>query len=120
MYLTASDIVVSAILFKEGEDGRQRPVFFVNKSLVDAKTRYNHLEQAALALRTATKKLRPYFQAHPIVVLTNLPLRSTIHKLDLSGRMARWVIELSKYGIQYKPRLVQKGQVLADFLAEIL
>ena len=53
------------------------------------------------------------------MVLTNLPLRSTIHKPDLSGRMARWVIELSEYGIQYKLRLGKKGQVLADFLVEI-
>ena len=119
MYLTVSDIAVSVVLFKEGEDGRQRPVFFVSKSLADAETRYSHLEEAALALRTAAKKLCPYFQAHPIVVLTNLPIQSTIHKLDLSGRMTRWAIELSEYGIQYKPRLAKKGQVLADFLAEI-
>ena len=64
-------------------------MFFVSKSLADAETRYNHLEQAALALRIAAKMLRLYFQAHPIVVMTNLPLRSTIHKPDLSGRMAR-------------------------------
>ena len=67
----------------------------------------------------AARKLSPYFQAHPIVVLTNLPLQNTIHKLDLSGRMARWAIELSKFGIQYKPRFALKGQVLADFLAEL-
>ena len=33
--------------------------------------------------------------------------------------MARWAIELSEFGIQYKPRLAKKGQVLADFLAKI-
>ena len=38
---------------------------------------------------------------------------------DLSKRMARWAMELSEYDIQYKPRLSKKGQVLADFLAEI-
>ena len=42
-----------------------------------------------------------------------------IHKPDLSGRMTCWAIELSEYGIQYKPRLAKKGQVLADFLVEI-
>ena len=52
-------------------------------------------------------------------MLTNLPLRSTIHKPDLSGRMARWEIELSEFGIQFKSRLALKGRVLADFLAEI-
>ena len=119
MYLAVADIAVSAVLFKESKDGRQRPVFFVSKSLANVETRYSHLEQAALAFRIAAKKLRPYFQAHPIVVLTNLPLRSTIHKSDLFGRMACWAIELSEHGVQYKPRLAKKGQVLADFLAEI-
>ena len=110
---------MSAALFKEDENIKQRPVFFVSKSLVDAETRYSHLEQVALALWVATKKLRPYFQAHLIVVLTNLPLRSTIHKPDLFERMARWVIELSGFGIQYKLRLAKKWQVLAYFLVEI-
>ena len=94
-------------------------VFFISKSLTDAETRYTHLEKAALALRTAARKLRPYFQAHSIVVLTDLPLQGTIHKPDLSGRMARWAMELSEYGIQYKPRLSKKGQALADFLVEL-
>ena len=74
VYLAISDVVVSVALFKENVDGRQRPVFFVNKSLTDAETRYSHLEQAALALWVATKKLHPYYQAHPIVVLNDLPL----------------------------------------------
>ena len=119
VYSAVLDIAVSAALFKENEDGKQRPVFFISKSLADVETRYSRLEQAALALRIVAKKLRPYFQAHPIVVLTDLPLRSTIHKPDLSGRMARWAIELSEYGIQYRPRLSKKGQVLADFIAEL-
>ena len=74
MYLVVSVIAVSVVLFKEAEDGRQRPVFFVSKSLTDAETRYNHLNQATLALQIAAKKLRSYFQEHLIVVLTNLPL----------------------------------------------
>ena len=96
---------------------KQRLIFFVSKSLSEAETRYTRLEQATLALRVAAKKLRPYFQAHPIVVLANLPLRSTIHKPNLSRRMTRWAIELSEFVIQYKPRLTLKGQILEDFLA---
>ena len=119
LYLAASEIAVSAAFFKECEDAKLRPIFFVTKSLTDTEIRYTHLEQAALALRTTAHKLHPYFQAHPVVVLTDLLLRGTIHKPDLSGRMARWAMELSEYGILYKPRLSKKGQVLADFLAEL-
>ena len=74
LYLAVSEASVSATLFKEDENRKQRPIFFVSKSLSKAETRYTHLEQAALALRVAAKKLLPYFQAYPIVVLTNLPL----------------------------------------------
>ena len=83
-------------------------MFLVNKSLAKAENWYCHLDQSALALQVAKKKLRLYFQAHPIVVLTDLPLRSTIHKPDLFKRMAQWVIELSEFSIQYKPRLAKK------------
>ena len=120
LYLAAFDIAISAALFRECGDAKLRPMFFISKSLTDAETRYTHLERAALALRTAAQKLRPYFQAHPVVVLTDLPLRGTIHKPDMPGRMARWAMELSEYGIQYKLRLSKKGQVLADFFVEIL
>ena len=119
LYLASSNIAVSAALFKEYGDAKLRAVFFVSKSLIDVETRYTHLERAALALRTAAQKLHPYFQAHPVVVLTDLPLRGMIHKPDMSGRMARWEMELCEYDIQYKPRLSKKGQVLADFLAQI-
>ena len=105
-----SEVSVSATLFKEDKNRKQWLIFFIGKSLA---------EQAALALHVAAKKLRPYFQAHLIVLLTNLPLRNTIHKLDLSGRIARWAVELSEFGVKYKPRLALKGQILADFLAEL-
>ena len=119
LYIVVYDVSISAALFKEDEHRQQKPIFFISKSLSEAETRYTHLEQAALALRVAANKLRPYFQAHPITLLTNLLLRSTIHKPDLLRRMARWVIELSEFNIQFKPRLALKGQVLADFLEEI-
>ena len=119
VYLAVSDVSMSAALFKEDENRKQMPIFFVSKSLAHAETQYNHLKQTTLALRVAIKKLRLYVQAYPIVVLIDLYRRSTIHKPDLSERMARWAIELREFGIQYKPRLAKKGKVLAYFLAEI-
>ena len=119
LYLAVSEASVSAFLSKEDVNQKQRPIFPIIKSLYEAETRYTRLEQAALALRVVAKKLHPYFQAHPIILLTNLPMQSTIHQPDLSGRMARWEIELSEFGIQYKPRLALKGHILEDFLVEL-
>nr|CAN61063.1 hypothetical protein VITISV_004409 [Vitis vinifera] len=59
--------------------------------------------------------------AHQVIVLTNQPLRVTLHKLDLSGRMLTWAIELSEHGIKYQSRLALKGQNLkVDTLAGII
>ncbi|KAL6322937.1 hypothetical protein AAG906_022775 [Vitis piasezkii] len=56
------------------------------------------MEQTVLTLRTTAQKLRPYFQAHPMTVLTDQPLRSVLHKPNISGMMLQWAIEL-KYEV---------------------
>ena len=61
LYIAIYDVSISATLFKEDEHGQQKPIFFISKSLFEAETRYTHLEQAALALKVAANKLRPYF-----------------------------------------------------------
>ncbi|GKB70016.1 rve domain-containing protein [Tanacetum coccineum] len=40
------------------------------------------------------------------------------NKLENSGRLAKWAIELGEHDIRYKPRSAMKGQVVADFIAE--
>uniref|UniRef100_A0A2N9IP78 Integrase catalytic domain-containing protein n=1 Tax=Fagus sylvatica TaxID=28930 RepID=A0A2N9IP78_FAGSY len=67
---------------------------------------------------TAARKLRPYFQAHTIVLLTNHPLRKAMNKPDAAGRLIQWSIELSEFDIDYRPRTAVKAQALADFIAE--
>lgn len=73
----------------------------------------------ALALKSVAQKLCPYFEAHQVTMLTNQPLKSILHKPDLSGRILKWTIEPSEYGIKYQPKLAMKRQVMADFIAEI-
>ncbi|XP_057811617.1 uncharacterized protein LOC131025850 [Salvia miltiorrhiza] len=117
VYLAVSDTAVSAVLVRE-EERKQSPIYYVSKSLLDAETRYSQLEKLALALVHAAKKLRPYFQCHPIVVATTYPLKAILHKPELSGRLTKWAVELSEYDITYKPRTALKSQVLADFVVD--
>ena len=76
------------------------------------------MEKLILALVTAARKLRPYFQAHTIEVLTEYPMKQVLHKPETSGRLMKWAIELSEFGIRYKTKTAMKGQVLADFVME--
>ncbi|XP_077226392.1 uncharacterized protein LOC143859620 [Tasmannia lanceolata] len=66
----------------------------------------------------AARKLRPYFQAHTIKVLTDQPLRQIFHRPDTLGQLVKRVVELSEFDIRYLPRPAIKAQVLADFVAE--
>ena len=88
LYLAVSGNAVSAVLVKDHE-GQEHPVYYVSKSLLDAESRYSHLEKLILALIMASTKLRHYFETHPIIVKTNYPIKNVRRKPDMSGRMAK-------------------------------
>lgn len=71
-------------------------------------------------MRVTSKKLRSYFQAHQVSVLSNVPLQVILHRFELSGWLVKWVVELSEFGMQYLPHLSLKGQVLPYFIMEWL
>ena len=83
MYLAVSPTAISSALIQE-EDRRQLPVYYTSQALRGAEERYPPMEKLAFALVTVARKLRPYFQAHSIVVLTNHPLQKKINKPDNS------------------------------------
>ena len=67
------------------------------------------MEKLAFALVTAARKLKPYFQAHTIIVLTNQPLRKAMSSPEATGRMALWAIKLSEFDIKYCLRTAIEG-----------
>ena len=90
----------------------------MSKLLNEAEVRYLPLEKAILAMVHATRKLPHYFQAHTVVVLTQLPLKSILRSADYTGRIAKWGTILGAFDIKYIPRTSIKGQVLANLVAE--
>ena len=92
----------------------------MSKSLHEAEVRYLPLEKAILVVVHATRKLPHYFQAHTVVVLTQLPLRSILRSADYTRRIAKWGTVLEAFDIKYMPRTSVKGQVLADLMAEFV
>ena len=95
-------------------------MYYASLVLHDAEERYPPMEKLAFALVTAAHKLKPYFQAHTIIVLTNKPLRWAMSNPEAASRLALWAIELSKFDVQYHPRTAIKGQVVANFIAEFI
>ncbi|XP_075669634.1 uncharacterized protein LOC142639317 [Castanea sativa] len=116
MYLSVSEHAVSAILLRDQRV--QYPIYYVNKTLVDAETRYLPLKKLILALVHAIRKLPYYFQAHTVYVLTKYPLKLLLKRSNFTGKIAKWGIRLGSFNIRYRPRSSMKGQVLSDFVAE--
>ncbi|GJY63617.1 reverse transcriptase domain-containing protein [Tanacetum coccineum] len=78
------------------------------------------MEKLVLALVFTAKRLRRYFQAHPIAVITDQPIKQIISRPDVAGRLHKWSVMLGEHNITYRPRTSVKGQILADFLVKNL
>ncbi|XP_021991948.1 uncharacterized protein LOC110888747 [Helianthus annuus] len=77
------------------------------------------MEKLVLALVHVSRRLRRYFGNHVITVLTNYWIGQILSKAEISGRLAKWAIELGAHTLVYKPRPAIKGQVLADIAAKV-
>ena len=117
LYLTVSDFSTSAVLIRD-KDRVQHPVYYYSRALRGAEERYPRMEKLILALVTAARKLRFYFQTHTIEVRTEYPMKQVLQKPKTSRRLMKWALELSGFEIRYKPKTTIKGQVLADFVME--
>ncbi|XP_017411652.2 uncharacterized protein LOC108323671 [Vigna angularis] len=117
LYLAAAPYAVSAALIQEAPS--LKLIYFISRTLQGAEERYSRVEKFALALLTASRRLRPYFQSHQVIVRTDQPIAKILRKPDLAGRMVAWSVELSEFGLRYEPRGSVKGQHLADFAAEL-
>ena len=116
-YLAIAFYAISFVLIQV-DNSVQRPIYYVSKSLNEAKVRYLPLEKTILAVVHAIRKLPHYFQGHTVVVLTQLPLKSILRSVDYTGMVVKWGTILGTFDIKYMPRTSIKGQVLVDLVAE--
>jgi ribonuclease HI len=115
--------VVSAVIVVERmEEGHalpvQRPMYYISEVLSETKARYPQVQKLLYAVVLARRKLRHYFEAHPVTVVSSFPLGEIIRNPDLAGRIAKWSLELMGKSLAYAPRKAIKSQILADFVTE--
>jgi hypothetical protein len=63
-------------------------------------------------------EVRHYFAEHPIIVVTEAPLKNILTNPDATGQVSRWAIELAPHDIFYINRTTIKSQVLPDFFVD--
>ena len=115
-----SCVVSTAIVVERKEAAKeypvQRPVYYISKVLIESKQRYPHWQKLVYGVFMASRKLKQYFQGHPITVVSSAPLGDIIQYREATGRVAKWAIELGPHGLKYMPRTAIKSQALVDFI----
>jgi hypothetical protein len=93
-------------------------VYFISEVLTGSKRFYSEIEKICYAVVMSAHKLRHYFEAHTIKVLTNQPLNDIFGNRDSSGRISKWAMELSEHIVDFEKSSAIKCQILADFVEE--
>jgi hypothetical protein len=93
LYVAVTTQVVSAVIMVERtEEGHalpvQRPVYYISEVLSDTKMRYSQVQKLLYAVVLPRRKLRYYFEAHPVTVVSSFPLGEIIRNPDAAGRIA--------------------------------
>ena len=86
LYLAVTPHAVSFAFIRE-EGKVQKPVYYTSRALRGVEERYPLIEKLAFALITASRKLRHYFQAHVINVITDHPLKKAMNKLEAARQL---------------------------------
>jgi hypothetical protein len=123
LYVAATTQVVSTVIVVERtEEGHalpvQRPLYYISEVLSEMKARYPQVQKLLCAVVLARRKLRHYFKAHLVTVVSSFPLGAIIRNPDAVGRIAKWSVKLMGEMLTYAPRKAVKSQILADFVAE--
>jgi hypothetical protein len=115
--------VVSAVIVVERtEEGHalpvQRLVYYIIEVLSETKARYPQIHKLLYAAVLMRCKLRHYFEAHSVMVVSSFPLGEILCNPDAAGRISKWSMELMGETLAHAPRKAIKSQILVDFVAE--
>jgi hypothetical protein len=90
---TTTQVVSAAIVVERREEGHallvQRPVYFISEVLSETKIRYPQIQKLLYVVILTRRKLRHYFESHPVTVVSSFPLGEIVHCREASGRIAK-------------------------------
>ena len=89
LYLATNSYAIGVLIAQENEGGVEQPVYYISRALKDAETRYLMVERACLAIVYASQRLRHYFLAYEVWLMTKShAIKTLLQQPILSGRIS--------------------------------
>jgi hypothetical protein len=118
MYIAAQERVIGAALLQE-EDGKEFPVAYMSRRLLDVETWYVFVETLCLSLYYVCSKFRHCTLSSSCIVACQYDvIKHMLLQPILSGRVGKWAYALVKYDLVHEPLRSMKGQVVANFIVD--
>ena len=77
-----TQVVSATLVVEREEEGHalkvQRPMYFISEVLSNSKTRYSQIQKLLYTILITKRKLRHYFESHPMMVVTSFPLSEVV------------------------------------------
>src|SRR4051812_10005022 len=83
LYIASNTRVISVVMVvgrfeKDKAQSVQRTLYYINEVLSTSKQNYPHYQKLCYGVYMAAKKLKPYYQVHPITTVSSTPLAEII------------------------------------------
>ncbi|KAG9453125.1 hypothetical protein H6P81_006029 [Aristolochia fimbriata] len=104
LYIAAQEKSLGALLAQNDDQGKERPLYYLSRTMVGAELNYSPIEKTCLALIFAIQKLRHYLLANSTNLISRAdPLKFIMSRPMLFGRLAKWALLLSRVRDQFHP-----------------
>ena len=102
LFISAIESSLGILLAQEDNDNKERAIYYLSHTLISYEMNYSIIEKACLVVVFASQKLRHYMLTHTTQLVAKIdPLKYLLSNIALIGRLAKWVMILSDFDIQY-------------------
>lgn len=103
----------------DGTGCKEEAIYYLSKKFTDYESRYSPLERTCCALTWTAHRLRHYMLSTTTFLIARMdPIKYIFSKPTLTGRISRWQMLLTEYGIVFITQKSVKAGAIAEYLAE--